>query len=78
MVDVMTLTSLEEVIICSHSKSYGELEFVQKLSKCNATSLKKLVTVHDNERFRVHVESNEVTEIRTLYPPNVKVEFYVI
>ncbi|KAG0530371.1 hypothetical protein BDA96_05G180300, partial [Sorghum bicolor] len=79
MVDVMTLTSLEEVIICSHSKSYGELEFVQKLCKCNATSLKKLVTVHDNERSRVHVESNEVTEkIRTLYPPNVKVEFYVI
>ena len=78
-VDVFTLSSLEEVTICSHSKSYEELEFVQQLSKCNARSLKKLVTVHDNERFRVHVESNEVTEkIRSLYPPNVKVKFYVI
>ena len=78
-VDVITLSSLEEVTICSHSKSYEELEFVQQLSKCNARSLKKLVTVHDNERFRVHVESNEVTEkIRSFYPPNVKVEFYVI
>lgn len=59
-VDGITLSSLEEVTVCSQSKSYEELEFVEQLSKCNATSLKKLVTVHNDESFRVHVESNEV------------------
>ncbi|CAN6334745.1 unnamed protein product [Urochloa humidicola] len=74
-VDNIDLGSLEEVEISSSKFSQEELEFVELLSKCNATFLKKLVI---NYWAPATPETKEVLEkVRSTCRPNVEAEFYV-
>ncbi|KAF8700076.1 hypothetical protein HU200_034437 [Digitaria exilis] len=72
----ISLDSLEEVEITSHGSSRQELlEFVEQLSKCNATIFKKLVIHHTILYARSR--SKEVSEeIRRICYPKIEVEFY--
>ncbi|CAL4898177.1 unnamed protein product [Urochloa decumbens] len=58
-IDNIDLSSLEEVEISSSKISYEELEFVEVLSRCSATILKKLVI---NYRARATPEAKEICE----------------
>ncbi|CAN6356788.1 unnamed protein product [Urochloa humidicola] len=74
-IDDIDLGSLEEVEISFSEISHEELELVELLSRCNATLLKKLVI---NYMAPATPETKEVSEkVRSMWRPNVEVEFYV-
>ncbi|CAL4898182.1 unnamed protein product [Urochloa decumbens] len=74
-IDNIDLGSLEEVEISSSKISDEELEFVEVLSRCSATILKKLVI---NYEAPPTPEAKEIREkVRSTCRINVEVEFYV-
>ncbi|CAL4992280.1 unnamed protein product [Urochloa decumbens] len=78
-IDDINLSSLEVVEISLFTGSHEQLEFLEQLSRCSATSLKKLVVNYKKKRPHAPLETKEVCEkIRSMYPPNVEVEFYVL
>ncbi|KAJ1260453.1 hypothetical protein BS78_10G233800 [Paspalum vaginatum] len=75
-VDCINVSSLEEVAINCYTSSPELLEFMELVSRCNATRLKKL-TIDYNTYFHGTVETKEVRKkIYNMYQPNVEVEFY--
>ncbi|CAL4983844.1 unnamed protein product [Urochloa decumbens] len=78
-IDDINLSSLEVVEISSFTSSHEELDFLEQLSRCSATSLRKLVINYNKKRSRTPLETKEACQkIRSMYPPNVEVEFYVL
>ena len=78
-IDDIALGTLEEVEISDCTSSHEELEFVELLSKCNATRLKHLAIDYYKRKFRAPLESKEICKkICSMYGPNVEVEFYVV
>ncbi|CAL4992297.1 unnamed protein product [Urochloa decumbens] len=77
LVDDISLHSLEEVEITSHTSSHEVFELVEQLSKCNAPILKKVVM-----KYRMNSPpppTKEVREkIRSMFPPNIDVDFYFL
>ncbi|CAN6363231.1 unnamed protein product [Urochloa humidicola] len=75
-IDDIFLNSLEEVEITSYTSSHEVLEFVEKLSRCNATILKKVVMKY---KMNSPPPTKEVREkIRGMFQPNIEVDFYVL
>ncbi|CAL4987229.1 unnamed protein product [Urochloa decumbens] len=76
-IDDIILNSLEEVEITSYANSHEVLEFVEQLSRCSATILKKVVM-----KYRLNSPpplTKEVREkIRNLFQPKIEVNFYVL
>ncbi|CAL4980446.1 unnamed protein product [Urochloa decumbens] len=75
-IDDIFLNSLEEVEITSYTSSHEILEFVEQLSRCSATILKKVVMKY---RLNSPPLTKEVSEkIRSLFQPKIEVNFYVL
>ncbi|CAO2149379.1 unnamed protein product [Urochloa humidicola] len=74
-IDDISLSSLEEVEIVSYTSYHGALEFVERLSRCNAAILKKVVLKQNT----APPPTKELCEkIRNMWQPNnVEVESYV-
>ncbi|XP_004980653.1 F-box/LRR-repeat protein 25 [Setaria italica] len=75
-VDGIALSFLEEVKLHNFASSSDELEFVEELSRCNAAVLKKLVINY------AYGPATPLTmaiceKVRSMWRPNVSVEFYV-
>ncbi|CAL4987232.1 unnamed protein product [Urochloa decumbens] len=77
LVDDISLHSLEQLEITSHTSSHEVFELVEQLSKCNAPILKKVVM-----KYRMSSPpppTKEVREkIRSMFLPNIEVDFYVL
>lgn len=72
-IDDISLNSLEEVEITFSTISHEVLEFVELLSRCDASKLKKIVIVN---RFAPPPTKEERENIRSMCQPNIEVEFY--
>ncbi|CAN6372570.1 unnamed protein product [Urochloa humidicola] len=74
-IDDISVGSLEEVEIVSYTSYHGALEFVERLSRCNAAILKKVVLKQNSSP----PPTKELCEkIRNMWQPNnVEVESYV-
>ncbi|CAO2142135.1 unnamed protein product [Urochloa humidicola] len=75
-IDGIALGVLEEVELDYFESSNDELEFLEKLSRCNAALLKKLVINY------AHYPDTPLTKaicerIHSMWRPNVNVEFYI-
>ncbi|CAN6363233.1 unnamed protein product [Urochloa humidicola] len=75
-IDGIALSVLEEVELNNFASSNDELEFLEKLSRCNAALLKKLVI------NSAHYPDTPLTKaicekVHSMWSPNVNVEFYV-
>ncbi|KAF8700075.1 hypothetical protein HU200_034436 [Digitaria exilis] len=74
-IDDISLNSLEEVEITSFASSHEVLEFVELLSRCDTSNLKRVVIKHRNKSTPPTKEVRE--KIRSMCQPNIEVEFYV-
>ncbi|CAN6372566.1 unnamed protein product [Urochloa humidicola] len=74
-IDDISLGSLEEVEIASYTSYHGALEFVERLSKCNAAILKKVVL---KQKIAPPPTKELCEKIRSMWQPNsIEVESYV-
>ncbi|CAO2149378.1 unnamed protein product [Urochloa humidicola] len=74
-IDDISLGSLEEVEIVSYKIYHGALEFVELLSRCNATILKKVVLIQNTAPPPT---KERCEKIRNMWQPNnIEVESYV-
>ncbi|WVZ50863.1 hypothetical protein U9M48_002074 [Paspalum notatum var. saurae] len=71
----VALNSLEEVEINSYTSPREVLQFVERLSKCDAPVLKKVVIDHRTDSAPPPTKE-ECQNIRNMYHPNIEVEFY--
>ncbi|CAL4980438.1 unnamed protein product [Urochloa decumbens] len=75
-IDDIALSVLEEVELDNFTSSNDELEFLEKLSRCNATLLKKLVI--NSAYYPTTPLTKAICEkVHSMWRPNVNVEFYV-
>lgn len=75
-IDDISLSSLEEVEITSHPSSHEAQEFVEQLSRCDASNLEKVVMKWVEP---VPPPTKEVCQkIRNVCGPSIEVEFYVL
>ncbi|TVU38582.1 hypothetical protein EJB05_11962, partial [Eragrostis curvula] len=75
-IDDITLGSLEEVEINNFTSSQEELEFLEKLSRCNAAALKKIVICY-TRRPLTPLTKEMCEKVRSMCRSNLKFEFYV-
>ncbi|CAL4992308.1 unnamed protein product [Urochloa decumbens] len=75
-IDDISLSALEEVEITSFTSYHGALEFLEQLSRCNASILKKIVLKHNT--ISALPPTKEVCEkILGTWQPNIEVESYL-
>ncbi|CAL4987228.1 unnamed protein product [Urochloa decumbens] len=75
-IDDIALSVLEEVELDNFTSSNDELEFLEKLSRCNATLLKRLVI--NSAYYPTTPLTKAICEkVHSMWRPNVNVEFYV-
>ncbi|TVU38763.1 hypothetical protein EJB05_12149, partial [Eragrostis curvula] len=79
-IDDIALSSLEEVEVSNFTISQEEVEFIQQLSRCNASVLKRIVIYykrHPTTSLTKEVCQEACQKVRNKCRQNLKVEFYV-